>query len=112
MSGDGQPQGSVTGRYELLSGIGKPAGERGYKRWNEVPIWYRVLDRFGLPTLFVLIMLFAGYRVAMYGVSVLDRQATALVSAMQAQVEATNRLTQKIEHIVEHDHEKPTERGK
>jgi len=48
---DDEPQGPVTGRFEIVSNVGKPASERKWKRWSDVPLWYRVLDRFGLPTL-------------------------------------------------------------
>lgn len=58
-----KPQGPVTGRYEIASNAFKPPGERKWKRWNEVPLWYRVLDRFGLPTLLCVFLMAALVRI-------------------------------------------------
>lgn len=39
-----------------------PPNNVNWPKWNDVPLWYRVLDRFGLPTLFVIFLLGAAAR--------------------------------------------------
>ena len=97
------PQGATTGRYELLANVGKPKQERKWKRWSDVPMWYRALDRFGLPTIVVLLLLWGGYRIANVALTILDKQATAFSSALSAQVEATNKLSKRIEDSLSRD---------
>jgi len=84
----GKPQGATTGRWEILA---KPTPPK--KRWNEVPMWYRVLDRFGLPTLFAIALLLGGYKVGMRLIQSMETRD----KGWQATFE---RLSDKIERVI------------
>lgn len=95
---EGRPQGATTGRYETVSGIvDKVAGrEPKWKRWSDVPWWYRVLDRFGFPTLFALLLFLVVWNI---GGRILDMwalQNAAVVSALSHQTEALRELADEV----------------
>lgn len=82
LDGPGQPQGATTGRWEILANAGKPPEHRTYKRWNEVPLWYRVLDRFGLPTLLVLVLLWGGFRLSTHALEIWEKAQERTVQVL------------------------------
>lgn len=90
----GRPQGSTTGRWEILSNAGKPPEKRTWKRWSDVPMWYRVLDRFGLPTLLVLILLWGGFRLSDHALKIWER-------AQERTVQVLDRLADRIDRLEE-----------
>jgi hypothetical protein len=89
---EGSPQGATTGRWEIVSNIGKPPADRKWKRWSDVPLWYRVLDRFGLPTLFVLLLLWGGYRLSDHALRIWE-------SAQARTVQVLDRLADRIDRL-------------
>jgi hypothetical protein len=101
---EGDPQGAVTGRYELASNLGKPKAKKEWKRWSDVPLWYRVLDRFGLPTLFVLMLAYAIWSMANNVITRWDAQQKDLTSAMRGNTAATEKLTERIEVLADDTH--------
>jgi hypothetical protein len=101
---EGDPQGAVTGRYELASNIGKPKAKREWKRWSDVPLWYRVLDRFGLPTLFVLMLAYAIWSMANNVITRWDAQQRDLTGALRQNTDATVKLTDRIEVLADDTH--------
>lgn len=100
----GAPQGTTTGRYELLSNVGKPKDQRQYKRWNDVPMWYRVLDRFGLPTLMVLGLSWFIWNMSGSIIDRWDKQQKEVAAAMTKQAEATVKLVEKVDVMADDNH--------
>lgn len=100
----GKQQGATTGRWEIAANIGKP--EKQWKRWTDVPMWYRVLDRFGLPTLFALVVLSMLWQ--MWGQVREDwtAQREAMVGAMQQQTQAIKELVNEVRQNTLQDHER------
>lgn len=86
----GAPQGPTTGRWELIQ---RAKGDKHYKRWTDVPLWYRVLDRFGLPTLFAISLGAALWHFA-------DRALTSWEKQGLAWAGSLDRLTEKIERVI------------
>ena len=104
MEKDGQPQGATTGRWEIAANVGKPPGKKEWKRWSDVPWWYRVLDRFGLPTLFVLMLAYAIWSMANNVIERWDAQQKDLTAAMRQNTKATEQLTDRIEVLADDTH--------
>ena len=87
-----RPQGATTGRWEIVANLGKQGAARQWKRWNDVPMWYRVLDRFGFPTLFALVLLWGGYRLGTHALEIWEGAQTRTIQVLDRLVDKVDQL--------------------
>ncbi len=94
---EGAPQGATTDRYELGTEAAAVVKERRpWRRWSDVPIWYRVLDRFGLPTIFALVALYIVLEQWRQIRTDWGVQNQALIAAIGRQTEAIQDLAEEV----------------
>jgi hypothetical protein len=67
-------------------------------------MWYRVLDRFGLPTLLLLGLSWGVWTVGNNVIERWDKQQKEVAAAMTRQAEATGRIVDKIDKMADDTH--------
>jgi hypothetical protein len=102
--GGGAPQSPTTGRWEILQEARRQAGSYPHRRWNEVPLWYRVLDRFGLPTLFVLLLCGAIGWTVKFVLTKWDEHELAVAAAMEHQAATTGQVAGEVHAMAADTH--------